>query len=561
MTAPAAALFKGETAAELLPLDLIDASPTNPRTRMNPTLLAELAQSVGKHGVLQPILVRTRDARFEIVNGHRRVRAAQIAGLTEIPAVVRTLSDGEALEIQCIENLQREDLEPLDEAEGYERLHRTHGYSVEEIAEKLGKSRTYVYSRLKLTALCDDVREYLRSGHLTAVTALLVARIPVPSLQLEAAKDIIADDYGQAMSATEAAQHIRRRYMLRLQGAPFDAADAKLVPAAGACSKCPKRTGNQPELFGDITEHDTCTDPTCFAGKKTAALEQRATEAEAKGLTVIRGERAKAELGNFFEQPKHDAWVTLSDVCPHDNGGRTWGEVLGKKIKPILIERRKAEDFVAVLARDEAEAILRKKGMLEEPGESTDATDSDDPTDAKKDHRFTEQAAQDFYLARRHRLHLWRAIFQTWPRAISRTELEAVLEVLMRNDEYGSGEATSEIARVLGVPEETPEDEDSAAFEDRVLAAITDRPIEEWGRFIAAFALADSVFENRHDFTDLDTVAAELQIDFAATEQAARLEIEQEQAAKAAEVKAARPARSKKAKPAASVSDDTSGTA
>ena len=175
------------SAALLLPIDRIIISPTNPRKHFNEAALGELAASIAQHGVLQPILVRkwTIDCKMpkgkcygdmhgmhEIVCGERRWRASQIAGRAEILAIVRELSDLQVLEIQVVENLQREDVHPIEEAEGYERLIKWHGYSADTLAEKVGKSRAYIYARLKLTALAPVAREAFFSGKLTASTAL-----------------------------------------------------------------------------------------------------------------------------------------------------------------------------------------------------------------------------------------------------------------------------------------------------------------------------------------------------------------------------------------------------
>lgn len=112
--------FRGESAAEMLDISMISPWTNNPRRTIDPERLRELADSIGKVGVLQPILVRPDNARFLIVSGERRWRAAREAGLKQIPAVVRTLTDAEALELAVTENLQREDVPPLEEAEGYE---------------------------------------------------------------------------------------------------------------------------------------------------------------------------------------------------------------------------------------------------------------------------------------------------------------------------------------------------------------------------------------------------------------------------------------------------------
>ena len=231
----------------------IGASPTNPRKHFDQAALDELAESIRRHGVLQPILVRPNPDRmrgpreeFEIVSGERRWRAAQAAELREIPALVRELGDAEVLEIQVIENLQRADLHPLEEAEGYEALHQRHSYTVADIAAKVGKSERYVYARMKLCALCEKARKAFYAGKLTPTTALLVARIPDAGLQAKATAEITEVRWQGAdpMSARQASEHIQRTYMLRLATAPFSTTDVELVPEAGPCTTCPKRTGN-----------------------------------------------------------------------------------------------------------------------------------------------------------------------------------------------------------------------------------------------------------------------------------------------------------------------------
>lgn len=153
------------TTPNSLALEAIVASKTNPRKHFDAAALKELAESIAKHGVLQAILVRPNgaDGKFELVAGERRWRAAKLAQLDRIPVTVRELSDTEALELQVVENLQRTDLHPLEEAEGYESLMKCQHadgrtYTADEIAAKVGKSRSYVYSRLKYTALCKEAR-------------------------------------------------------------------------------------------------------------------------------------------------------------------------------------------------------------------------------------------------------------------------------------------------------------------------------------------------------------------------------------------------------------------
>jgi len=143
-----------------VPIDRIDPSPDQPRLAMDQDSLDDLAASVREHGVLQPILVRpAASGRYQIVAGERRWRAARMAGLETVPALIEELDDDTALEIAIIENLQREDLSPLDEALMYDRMIREHGYSVRRLAQKVGKDKGYVENRLRLADAPPEVKE------------------------------------------------------------------------------------------------------------------------------------------------------------------------------------------------------------------------------------------------------------------------------------------------------------------------------------------------------------------------------------------------------------------
>lgn len=435
------ALFRGESAAELLPLSMIEPWRMNPRRSINAEHLQELADSISKVGVLQPILVRPSGAMFSIVSGERRFRAARRAGLEHIPAVVRTLTDAEALEIAVTENLQREDVPPLDEAEGYERLHTEHAYSIEEIADKVGKSKTYVYSRLKLTSLCPEAREFLRDGKLTPTVALLVARIPTPSEQVTAARHCAADFSGRPLSATQAADYIRRTYMLRLADARFPTDDPDLVPAAGACGACPKRTGCTPELFGDIDEADTCTDATCYQGKTRAHMERIAAAHEAEGGKVIRDAEARKICG--YGQHLSGAYVGLDAACHYDiNGGRrTWAEIAALAKKPpaiVLVEGR--EEWVRGIDRKAAEKMLVKLGILE----AEEVEEEDRPTPAAREAGMTT-VSHDWQLEREQSQALYDSIL-----TVTQTSepIEPVLREIVRNLVY-FGDSNKVVARSI----------------------------------------------------------------------------------------------------------------
>ncbi|HEX7270880.1 MAG TPA: ParB/RepB/Spo0J family partition protein [Casimicrobiaceae bacterium] len=187
-------------ALRLLAIDKIRAGRYQPRTRADEASLAELAESIKAQGVVQPILVRPIDGgRFEIVAGERRWRAAARAGLKEIPALVRTVPDQAALALALIENIQRENLNPLEEAQGLKRLIEEFGLTHEAAAQAIGRSRSAVTNLLRLTQLAKPAQEYLLSGKLDMGHARALLALPIAQ-QAAAAARIVA----QALSVREA---------------------------------------------------------------------------------------------------------------------------------------------------------------------------------------------------------------------------------------------------------------------------------------------------------------------------------------------------------------------
>ena len=173
-----------------VPVDRIEPNPENPRLSFEEGALDELAASIREHGVLQPILVRPRGpGRFQLVAGERRWRAAQQAGMTTVPALIEDLDDDDALEIAIIENLQREDLAPLEEASMYEKMIKEHGYSVRKLAQKLGKDKGYLENRLRLADAPPEIRELvsLRKDTLSHAYELMKVEDPKRRKRLAAA--------------------------------------------------------------------------------------------------------------------------------------------------------------------------------------------------------------------------------------------------------------------------------------------------------------------------------------------------------------------------------------
>jgi ParB family chromosome partitioning protein len=148
------------TGVKVIPVDRIESNPEQPRLAFDEATLEELAASIREHGVLQPILVRPiGENHFQLIAGERRWRASRIAGMVAIPALVEDIDDDTALEISIIENLQREDISPLDEAAMYDRMIKDHGYSIRRLADKLGKDKGYLENRLRLADAPPEVRE------------------------------------------------------------------------------------------------------------------------------------------------------------------------------------------------------------------------------------------------------------------------------------------------------------------------------------------------------------------------------------------------------------------
>lgn len=318
-------------------INIVDLIPskTNPRKTFDKKQLDELTESIKEKGVVQPILCRPlkissgqMNISYEIVSGERRYRAAKAAALTQIPAMIKDLDDRAAMEIQVIENLHRADVHPLEEAEGYEILMNQKGcyLNIDDLAMKVGKSKSYVYGRMKLCALIPAARKKFIEGELSASISLLIARIP-ESLQKKAMEDIL-EDYNGPMGYREAKEHLEEEFMVHLDHAPFDTKDATLCPKAGPCTTCPKRSGSTPDLFPDIKRTDVCTDTICFRAKREAAANIKIAEAEKTGAKIYRGEAAERVI-NAVKYSSSGAYIELGKTCYEDAKSRSYAKLIG----------------------------------------------------------------------------------------------------------------------------------------------------------------------------------------------------------------------------------------
>ena len=243
-------------------LSLLTESKTNPRRTFDDVALQELASSIRAQGVLSPLLVRPlNDRSFEIVAGARRYRAAQLAEVNSVPVRIVQLTDAQAIEMSIVENLQRKDVHPLEEAQGFRALLNLDEpkYSIEQIAAKTGKSPAYCLARLKLTELAPAVVEAFANDEIGVDHALLLAKLQ-PSQQEQALAACFKEDWsagGQKakrilLPVRNLQFWIESNILLILKDAPFDKRDAQLIPAAGSCVDCPKRTGHNKLLFSEL---------------------------------------------------------------------------------------------------------------------------------------------------------------------------------------------------------------------------------------------------------------------------------------------------------------------
>lgn len=351
-----------------IPLARLKPSPLNPRKHLgDPAKLAELAASMKEHGVLEPVIARQskRGETYELVCGHRRLAAAKEAKLDGVPAIVRELTDDQVLDIQIIENSQREDVHPLDEARAFAHaLER--GRTVSDIADKIGRPSSFVTQRLQLCQLTAKAAAALDEGALSLGGALVLARVP-GKLQDDALKEVLSDAGPDVTLTTKAVgELVRDKYMLKLADAAFDRADAKLLAKAGACTVCPKRTGNQTELFDDVKSPDICTDPACFREKNGAHFQQIAASAKATGVKILSNAVAK----KTFHKWGSNGGIASSEYERLDGERSHYGAGGSKRFKVKTLVGPDAEitigqnphtgEVVKLVSKKVVEAALRK---------------------------------------------------------------------------------------------------------------------------------------------------------------------------------------------------------
>jgi ParB family chromosome partitioning protein len=307
-----------------VPLAVLVESATNPRKRFDEKNLEDLAASMRAQGVLAPLLVRELDEnKYEVVAGARRLRAARRAELENLPVRVVKLTDAEAIEAQCVENLQREDIHPLEEALGFKSLLELGEpvYTISNISARVGRSEAYIYGRIRLADLIPTVAEAFLKDQITIGHALLIAKLPASQQQEAFAAAFrgmwTTEGNSQVLiPVRELALWIESNILLQLASVAFDKQDETLVPEAGTCGNCPKRTGFNKLLFADVRK-DSCTDPQCFRAKLDAHV-RKTLEAKPKLVQISSAwsTREGAPLGR-------NRYLELETKKPKANGVRT----------------------------------------------------------------------------------------------------------------------------------------------------------------------------------------------------------------------------------------------
>jgi ParB/RepB/Spo0J family partition protein len=327
------------TQHEIVNVDIeqIDPSTTNPRKTFDDQAIIDLADSIKAVGLLQPITLRPDEEAggFEIVAGERRYRAALSLGWKTIPAIVRVVSDEQMLEIQIIENLQRENVSPLDEAAAFASLLKKESYDW--LASKIHKSKKYIADRLKLNDLIESGRDYLRDGKLPLTHAIVIAKLPATE-QEKAISYVMSYDFWDdnndgdrsacSKTISELKNHIVSLLMVSFKDACFDLEIDNLVEGICACVVCPKRTANQNLLFDEITDDDKCTDAACYQAKEKAHIK-----------LSMQAAKSKFEKGNVFsgEVSHNSNAITLQGITIPCSKTKT----KGKEMAAVVITKTK----------------------------------------------------------------------------------------------------------------------------------------------------------------------------------------------------------------------------
>jgi len=444
-------------------IDQLRESPANPRRSFDEGK-QEIAQSIRAQGVLVPLIVRpTTSDSFEVVAGARRFRAAQLAELFAVPVRVVELTDAEALTLQLVENAIREDVHPYEEALAYRALLKSPEppYDVASLALKTGRSVNHIYSRLRMAELIPKAADAFQPNQITAGHAVLIARLPQEQQEraLDAAfRQDLRPKEKHAVPVRELGQWIRDNLMLTLTEAVFDRSDAELVPAAGACVTCSKRTAANTALFDDFAQDDKCLDGECFRSKVDAHIDRQKQKLD--GLIQISGAYyTNAKSGEKVLTRNEYTIVEPKKSCDQADGGKPR---CSKATNAIVIEGPgKRGEIVQVCVDPECEVHGRPNHRAEQE------------VMARAREEEWKQREREEKKNRENNRRLLDAVLERVPRTLTRDDYEMLAFAAIDRLEYEDWEV---ITKRYKIDADEYREPDAAAFELRKKAGEATEP-------------------------------------------------------------------------------------
>jgi ParB family chromosome partitioning protein len=511
---------------QYIAIDQIHESTNNPRQTFDESKLQELAESIRTNGLIQPITVRPNAEGFEIVAGARRFRAAQIAEVFSLPARIVDIDDAQALVWTLLENAQRVDVHPYEEAQGFERLLNMPGYDVAALVEKTGKSASHIYARLALLQLIPAVAEAFAQERITASHANLLARLP-QDVQAQAFEQCWRKDWQDKephlLPAKHVAAWIQANLYLSLADAPFDREDPTLNPVAGACGTCPRRTGYNTALFADAVA-DECLDGSCYHIKVNAHID-RQIAARPELVQIENGYRSPKEQrpGAFqrghFREIEHTENPDAEPVKPCEAATPAiivYGKRVGTTLTVCTDNSCPVHDPRAAARRAEHPEPVMPPAPPAETEEEAEARRQRHEQQRKEYEAEQERRAEEFrqqqerqeqeYEAeqarreeqRNARTATFERILENAPETLNAAQLRVFLRAIVNLDPYTFAD---------DLAEDIADENEPRSAEEVLLATIDGTPDDKLTRFAIRLALSGHVGIPREDEPDFLTEA------------------------------------------------------
>ena len=511
---------------QYLAIDTITESTTNPRHTFDECKLGELAESIRTNGLIQPITVRPQGQGFEIVAGARRFRAAQLAELFSLPARIVDITDAQALEWQLVENSQRVDVHPYEEAQGFQRLLDMPGYDVATLVEKSGKSAAHVYARLSLLQLIPAIAEAFSKELITASHANLLARLPQDA-QANAYEQCWRKDWQDKEPHLLPAKHlsawIQNNLYLSLADAPFSKEDTTLNPPAGACVTCPRRSGFNTSLFADV-QGDQCLDAPCFHTKVEAHID-REIAAHPELIQIENGYRNPKEKrpgavqrGHFREiEPTENPDAEPASAC---EAAKPAIIVYGKRVGTTLTvctdnncpvhdpraaarkaeqERENPTPVMAPPAEEETPEEAAQREAEHEQRRKEHQAEEDRRAEERRQQFERQQQEEEAEHERRDRLRKQREatferILENAPETFTAAQLRVLLRAIVNLDPYTFAD---------DLAEDIADESERRSAEEVLLSTIDNTADDKLTRFALRLALSGHVGIPRENEPDL----------------------------------------------------------